>query len=756
MGRDDPATALRESVGYTVQYERDRLSLNVGFGGHATLVAGAAAANRHTGGRVDGIAPAAQMLPVTSGAMMSFANYARGLVAAYAHPATDVVLVEGNGMITSPYHPRDGSSMLAVLISRLVDQYRKPTFVTADNVMYMTSISDFTVPANVMSVGAAQSAGSLYAYYGLKAKHPMHLHWVGAEGPAGNGALKPDLLAPANPITISARHRPEESARYGGVFDMPVGYMIGGGTSTATPVAAGAAALLVGAAKLRGLPHDADAIHEAMRRSARHIPAFPVYKQGNGVLRVAEAWQWLQQGRGETCCGIRVSAPVHTVWSKTLAEPDHGPGLFEREGWSLGQSEPRTIRLQRTAGPEGDLEVTLRWEGDRDSFKAPATLKLPLGQEVTFDVTVSVQREGVHSALARLVDTHGREVGSIPMTVVVPYELSEQTGYAWNGKVQVERPGRANRFVRVPEGAQALMVRGVTPRENVVFFIHSPLDQADESRHMWIRGGQSSDVLVLRDPVPGVWEISMIDRGDGSKFDWTVADADVLPDTEVSLDVAVYGNEVKTEKDAVALRNLGAATYTAARAVPLGGLRQQSFALQGGQSHMVDVEVEPGQQYLGAEIAPVGPAAHDVQLYALYCKDDRCKSSRRSERFGSEERVLVEQPLPGRWKLVAVAVGDPARTTRLQLKDYYAHPKLGALYPAETYDTRDPGSERRVAVRNWRLDKPREGYEAKAWLPVYGLPASAVEYEASEWDSLYQGVGTLKKAPQLLGFYPLQ
>ena len=69
LGKDNPATTIRESVSYAVQTDRARklVSLNFGVASHASLVVGAAAASRGTAGRFDGVAPGARLINVAEG-----------------------------------------------------------------------------------------------------------------------------------------------------------------------------------------------------------------------------------------------------------------------------------------------------------------------------------------------------------------------------------------------------------------------------------------------------------------------------------------------------------------------------------------------------------------------------------------------------------------------------------------------------------------------------------------------------------------
>ena len=69
---------------------------------------------------------------------------------------------------------------------------------------------------------------------------------------APRGAFGADIISPSNYIS-TARGWEETRPMAGGLYRLPPGYTIAGGTSTATPTAAGAVALLIPKATLFGV-----------------------------------------------------------------------------------------------------------------------------------------------------------------------------------------------------------------------------------------------------------------------------------------------------------------------------------------------------------------------------------------------------------------------------------------------------------------------------------------------------------------------
>lgn len=721
LGWDDPATEHRESIGYAVQIAGDRISINLGTEDHASMVAGAAAASRGSAGRIEGIAPGAQLIAIAAGAELSIAAYARGLAVAYTDPRTDVVLIEGRGSVTEPERLKQGKSLLAVLLTRLVNRYELPTVITAGNQPSMSSVWDFTLPQNVISVGASQSAASLYSYYGLKIRYPHDLHWVGGEGPAGDGALKPDLVAPANPLTLSVRIRPGPGQRYPGVFELPSGYMIGAGTSTATPVAAGAVALLVGAAKVQRLPRNARAIHDALRSSARFLSHIPAYKQGRGLLQIDAAWRRLL-----ACSSapdnhlVEVTAPVRTSWSHTLPTPHSGSGLFEREGWRVGNGGARIITLIRRSGPKTPVKYKVEWLGNTGVFSSANSIWLPLHEPRQLEVHIAPDRPGVHSAIAHLrVASSGYSAAHISATVVAPYELDAENEYRWKGEVTLDRPGRQNQFFRVPDGMNALTVSVRTDRP-ITFWLMSP-DRPDDIRGVVIESGHAGEITVPS-PTSGVWEAVLVDNEDGAEFDWAVARGSYLPSTRVQIEASVFSVSSEASDGRVTLTNTGAAFEGTIANTPLGGIRKQRSRVRSGEMQSYDLEVEEGQEFLGVEMEAISVARGDADLFLFDCTQRVCRAVGSSDREGANEELIIHRPTPGKWKAVIVALRDGSDEMDLMLADYYAHPKLGALMTDAATKRRRTGEQWSSRLHLWTAARPKAGYEPIGIIGISTMP----------------------------------
>jgi subtilisin family serine protease len=143
-----------------------------------------------------------------------------------------------------------------MLITRLMQKYPKPFLVPGSNSPGLGVIGELASALGGIGIGAYQGYDSYRVNAGVLPARRDNLHVVGSGGPGGDGALKPDVLSPSQILSSELGYlNPDEgfSSNIPGLYKLPAGYTIGGGTSTATPVASGSIALLLTAAKQTGL-----------------------------------------------------------------------------------------------------------------------------------------------------------------------------------------------------------------------------------------------------------------------------------------------------------------------------------------------------------------------------------------------------------------------------------------------------------------------------------------------------------------------
>jgi subtilase family protein len=167
-------------------------------------------------------------------------------------------------------------------------------------------------------------------------------------------------------------------------YSLPPGYAMLQGTSMASPQAAGAAALLLSAARQHGLTVTPAQLRTALTSTARDIPGFSTVEQGAGLVAVGPAWDLLR--RGVAADTYTVKAPVNTVLSPLLQTPGYGTGVYDREGGlTTGAQRTYAVTVTRTGGPAADQWHTLTWARNDGTFRIEGSplIRLPLGQPVT-------------------------------------------------------------------------------------------------------------------------------------------------------------------------------------------------------------------------------------------------------------------------------------------------------------------------------------------------------------------------------------
>ena len=731
IGTDDPDTPVRETIPFAVQTDPEHrfVAVNVGMYGHSTMVSGALLGSRGDNGLFDGVAPGARLFSIFEGS--SAHGIIESMIRAFSDPRVDVVLLEQNVYIAMPYVLNDGRFTATVICSRLIDRYKKPFFSPANNSFGLDTTEEHGMARYGFGVGAYESGDNFYALKAIRVAKQDNFHWVGSFGPSGNGAIQPDIMASSEVLTTSPASR-EGDGSLGGVFTMPPGYGICGGTSCATPVAAGSVSLLVSAAKQAHVPHDPERLYEAVTTTARWVPSFAAYQQGNGVIHIAHAWDRLSSSAaGERPVTIESRAPVRTVVSGWLEPPNAGPGIYEREGWHAGMKETRTIVFTRTTGPAGAIAFHLRWVGNENgTFASASEIRLPLKKPVSLEISISPREAGVHSAMLDLVREGEKGFTYRTLNTVVAAQRFDAAG-KWTIKEEfgVDRPGVTLRFFDVPAGAAALKIDLKAPKDMIPIVIYPP-DGRESS--VWIPPTEEQQSQTVAQPMAGVWMVVLSNRMDAFKFD--ESRPPTLPQTPVTLTASLVGVDVTPAslhesalKAGAArdftfqMKNRFASFQGAAVSTPLAGVLEakESVAPLGQNVHTV--EVAPGTSRLMFQLSEASDPAADLDLYLFDCTGKTSCVSRRS-RVGptSDETLSIDNPAPGTWKLVVDGVRVPGAGVSYRYRESAFNPRFGSLIVAEGSGPRDAGSSWEARAHVWVASAPPDGRRLFAFLPVAG------------------------------------
>lgn len=729
FGKDRPETSVRETVGFAVQIDqaKRRIALNIGAAGHASLVVGAAVASRGSAGRFDGVAPGSQLVNVAEGCAAY--GQTEAVIVAVKNPKVDVVWLEHCSNITRPYTLRDGRLATTVIYERLIDKFKKPIMIPTHNYPVLGGTDDFVLAKGAIGVGGHESKENFFINHGVRVKHDDNLLITGGYGPMGNGAFGADIISPSNYISTN-RGFEDTGGVMAGLYRLPPGYRIAGGTSTATPTAAGAVALLISAAKQSGIKYDAHRIKHAIISSARYVPHLPAYKQGSGVINVSAAWEILKSlDQAPPPVAIAVEAPVRHNFSHTLPSPNQGVGLYEREGWSAGMRGERTITFTRTSGPRQPMTFAVNWLGDdHKTFGAPATVKLPLNQPVPVTVTIAPATAGAHTALLTL--NHPSIPGyahRMLATIVAGEPLNAANGYKVETKTEVPRPEMRSFFYTVPAGVSALRVDLEQPRRDVAVAIVRPdtrtanaVRTVPGSRGGGFGGGgaarATSATYIVSDPMPGVWEVRLSDLEDTRTFDHMQAEKDEpVPPTPATLTVSALAAEVAMTAtiadlalkrsgsltSEVTITNRMAAFTGSAASLALGSARRERPTLSAMQPREYELDVPAGSSTLLVRAANPSDPAADLDLYVFDCTGRECRNAITDSDPLGDEVVTVQNPAAGKWKIWIDAASVPSATITFDYLDVVFNPSFGGVSSADLPRERRPGQQWTAQTHTW-------------------------------------------------------
>ncbi len=638
---------------------------------HETMVAATAAGTHLLGGAADGVAPGARILIVDASWVLGPAIEA--FVRAERDPRVDIITTSSNWEV----FPSSGQSIFSLILERAIARYGKPVFAAAQNGGPLTTTTnELGATPGVVAVGASVSRATYRADFGWDMPRGQSLVAYSSLGPSQAGALKPDIVAPAISMTALPCSYGRDNTPT--VFTIPLCWQMGGGTSNATPMAAGVAALLVSGAKQRHLPADAAHIAWAMRMAARPLPGYAVHEQGRGLLDVGRAWALLERAPAELPV-IEVRAPVRTRLARYLRTPGEGVGLYEREGWAPGDTGTRVVTLTRRSGPAAPVRYALDWLGSDGTFTGPAAVTLPRDVPVRVELSVRPRSAGVHSAALRLIDPVARmSVQDVLLTVVASRRFTSAGGYTVRDSAAIAWPRSRSIFVDVPPGTSVLRVALHVLRGRYKLRVDDPdFDEVLHARAFtrparfptgawtYVTTGQTG-VELFPAPRAGVWELVVepFDQPDHGASPVGEDSARYHVDGAVDLTASIVGAEAVVAEGGP--RDAGHVTW-GGRWGPLGrpevvagaGVRRENTVglTGGGDPVATDVVVDSGAATLRLEATPADTNA-DVDAYLYDCARGSCVLTDYEIGGSGARTLLVRSPRPGLWRLVL----DPART----------------------------------------------------------------------------------------------
>lgn len=624
-----------KTIGFAIQTAPAHQALFIfpGMSFHGTIVSGAAFGKGFFGGSLNGVAPEAQIVSVP---FLGVAHsLIESLIVAVKHPQVDIVSIQA-----FYYMPMNGGdSTLANICDRLIEKFKKPIFSGAGNAAEaINGVHEGAASKKTITVGSYISDATSRVNYGVTTTQRDNVDVFSARGPSETGAFKPDILGPTMSLTTSPRFLRSET--YNNTYTLPAGYSVTGGTSTATPMAAAGAALLISAAKQTGVPYDAERLRWAITSSARYLPEYAAYHQGAGLFNVGAAWEALKRAKSHVV--IESRAPINTVLSKYFKEPNAGSGIYEREGWKIGQRGKRTITFTRMTGSKTPMTYSLRWVGNDGTFSSPSMVTLPLGRPVSLEITIKANIPGVHSAVLNLDEIDGlKAVHQVQTTIVAAEEFTSANDFKITHTATLEWMRGRSYFFYVPAKTPSLNVRMTVSTGNARMLLMRPSGDSPYELTTYsidpcpYRTGGSCSQAVVK-PEAGVWQVIVENKN-------TRGDSRFAVPNQTSFTVTA---ELLRNSD---LTNKSSADFTS------------RFIVNGPHPWIYDLDIKPGTKNLVSSIDDVSQSAADLDLYLFDCTTGQCVLKDFSQRDNSEERVEVQEPSAGKWKVVVDPVSTRSR-----------------------------------------------------------------------------------------------
>ncbi|MEG3628646.1 S8 family serine peptidase [Streptomyces poriticola] len=696
FGTDDPATDVAERQPFVVEIRKDVVYngagdqadfVNIGVieGSHGSHVAGITAANGLFGGRMDGAAPGAKIVSsracTWSGGCTNVA-LTEGMIDLVVNRGVDIVNMSIGGLPAL----NDGNNARAELYTRLIDTYGVQLVISAGNSgPGANTIGDPSLADKVISVGASVSRETWAANYGSVVWKKNQMMPFSSRGPREDGGFTPTLVAPGAAINTIQTWAPGAAVPEAG-YDLPAGYGMLQGTSMASPQAAGAAALLLSAAKQKGMDLTPATLRTALTSTADHIRGVQAYEEGAGLINVPDAWKAIR--KGATAHEYTVKAPVDTAIEEYLETPGYGTGLYDREGGlKAGQKKTYEITLTRTSGADRAIRHQLHFANNAGrTFRIVGSdeVRLPLNEPVTVKVQAKPRSEGIKSAILEVDDPRTEGVDKQVLTTVV---ASASLDRGFSVRNWVERNSTESYFVTVPEGAKTLEVAigGLLGKSQTRFIsIHPygvPVDTTSTPYcyNNYLDGnGCRPDVRAYADPQPGVWEIEVESRRTSPllfnryELDVTVLGAAFEPEV-----VTVPEAKVGTPVDAswTVTNEFGAIDGKLAGG-PLGSAKSDRPSIGQGETRTTTVVVPEGAESLDVAIGGVSDTAADLDL-TVFDQDGNVVGQ--SADGDSEESVSVPEPAAGTYTVEVYGYGVPAGSTAYDYRDVYFAGSLGTV-----------------------------------------------------------------------------
>ncbi len=704
FGTDNPATPIKERMSFVVEYRKnvdtapvggpglvDYVNIGIIESAHGSHVAGITAANSMLGNSAfNGAAPGAKIVSSRAcswGGGCTYAALTTGMADLVINRGVDVINMSIGGLPAL----NDGNNARAILYNNLINTYGVQMFISAGNSgPGVNTIGDPSVSSDVVSVAANVSKDTWLANYGSVVKKKNALFNFSSRGPREDGGAKPNIVAPGSAISTTPVWQPGSPVAEAG-YPLPPGYGMVNGTSMASPQAAGAAALLLSAAKATDKGVTPAALRRAIYSSGKPIADTPTYAQGYGMFDVSGAWKLLK--KGVETRSYTADAPVCTPLSNQLATPHRGTGVYNRcdaanGGHKANESKSYQVKLTRTSGPAGSIKHNVGLRGNDGTFSAPKNVTLPLNQAVTITVTAKPKTVGAHSAIVTIDDPGTNAIDFEFSAVVVVSNDVSKPNFAYSAQGSVDRNSTTSYFVTVPPGAGALQVNlsGIATGSHTRFIAFNPYGVPVESTSSLACYTNFVSTVVCnaferdyQNPIPGVWEIEVESRRTSPALN-----------NPYQIQARVQGVAVEPAVVELPAVNAGVATpvtwslkntygpvTVSGQGGPLSSVHAERPTIVELAQQLYTVQVPTGATTFTARIGNPSNAGADLDLF-IYRNGALLTYSATGS---SEEQVTINNPAAGTYTILvdAYSVDGAGGSTAYDYRDSFSSPALGTL-----------------------------------------------------------------------------
>jgi len=196
----------------------------------------------------------------------------------------------------------------------------------------------------------------------LPSNNPDGMAAFSSRGPADDGRVKPDLVAPGTNIVSDKSHYPGASSLWG---DYDANYAYSGGTSMATPLTAGAGVLVRQWLAARGIANPSAAAVKATLLDTTHDMAPGQYGTG-APQEIPFTRPNTVSGWGRVDLGFMDAPLPYALWVD-----DHTAGLATSQSVTYTHTPTRPLEVLSSAQP---LRIMLAWSDPPASLSAARQL----------------------------------------------------------------------------------------------------------------------------------------------------------------------------------------------------------------------------------------------------------------------------------------------------------------------------------------------------------------------------------------------